>query len=329
VELSHLVHAVGNRALRSPAIHFLAIGGLLFAAAGRQGDPVASERTQLPIPRHRMELARSQFAEAHGRPPTRQEDQALVETLVDEEILYQYALRVGLDQQPVVERRLAQIAEFVEQDPHEPGSQAGLALEARGLGLHQRDPVVRRVLIDAAKRLIRAAVRVRAPTEEMMESFLRTNQDAFMVPSRTRITHVTINRLARGSATEARARALLKRVKTGALGADVAPALGDEAFAPPSLPLLTDRDLERRFGYRFVEALAVAPVGEWSGPVPSRYGLHLVYVHERAPPYLPPLSEIRTQVRRRLVDRLADEWLAFRLQQLRAEFDVVVPDRTS
>jgi parvulin-like peptidyl-prolyl isomerase len=272
-----------------------------------------------------MEVVRGQFAQANGRPPTPQEEKDLVETLVDEEVLYQYALRVGLDRQPVVEQRLALIAEFVEQNPHEAASQVDLASEARELGLHHGDSVVRRVLIDGAKRLIRAAVRIRAPTEEMMETYLRTNPDAFIVPVRTRITQVAMNRLAHGAATEARAQELLERVRARAYTPDAAPALGDNAFAPASLPLLADRDLERRFGHRFVEALAAAPAGEWSGPLPSRYGLHLVYVHERTQPHLPPLSEVRTQVRRRLLDELADEWLAFRLQQLRAEFDIVVP----
>ena len=329
MELTHLVHALGVRVLRSPALHFLIIGGLLFAAVARQGGTDPSERTRLVIPTYRIELARRQFAEGYRPLPTPEEEKELIETLVDEEILYQYALRVGLDKQPVVERRLAQIAAFVYQNPHEAKSQADLALEAMGLGLHHGDFVVRRILIDGAERLIRAAVRVRRPTEEMLKAYLRNNQDAFMVPAKTRITHVAVNRLAHGFGTKEHAQALLKKITEGAYSPEAAPALGDRAFAPPSLPLLTDKDLARRFGYRFVQALMTAPVGVWSGPIPSRYGLHLLYVHERTKPYLPPLSDIKTKVRRRLVEKLADEWLAFRLQQLRAEFDIVVPGRSS
>jgi parvulin-like peptidyl-prolyl isomerase len=74
--------------------------------------------------------------------------------------------------------------------------------------------------------------------------------------------------------------------------------------------------------------LAQAPVGAWFGPVASRYGYHLVWVHERQEAYLPPFAEIRTRVEQRLLEKVADEWLAIRLQQLRAEFDIVVPGRT-
>jgi hydrogenase/urease accessory protein HupE len=244
MELTHMVHAVGARALRSPALHFLLIGGLLFVGVGRREATGASERTRLRIPRSLVELARRQFAEGNRRQPTPDEDRALAENLVEEEILYQYALRVGLDRQPVVERRLAQIADFVEQNPHETSSLVARASEARALGLQQGDPVVRRVLIDGAKRLIRAAVRVRAPTEAMLETYLRHNQDRFMVPVRTRITQVTINRLAHGPATEAHAQALMEKVRSGRYSPEAAPALGDEGFAPASLPPLTDRDLE-------------------------------------------------------------------------------------
>jgi hypothetical protein len=329
MEFTHLVHTLGHRALRSPALHFLIIGAVLFAAFAPQGRMDPPDRARLVIPSYRVDLARREFAEAYRRTPTPEEDKHLLETLVDEEVLYQYALRLGLDKQPVAERRLAQIATFVEQNPEEAKSPAELAAEAEGLGLHHGDAVVRRILIDGAKRLIRAAVRVRRPTEEMMEAYLQNNPEPFMVPAMTRITQVSVNRLAHGSDTEARARALLKRMKRGADPSAAASALGDKAFGPPSLPLLTNKDLARRFGYRFVEALSTAPEGAWSGPIPSRYGFHLVYVHERTQPYLPPLAEVKTQVRRRLVEKLADEWLAFRLQQLRAEFDIVVPGRQS
>ena len=47
-----------------------------------------------------------------------------------EEILYAYARRLGLDKEPVVERRLSQIATFVTENPHEAKSTRELADEA-------------------------------------------------------------------------------------------------------------------------------------------------------------------------------------------------------
>ncbi len=330
---------------RSPALHFLVIGGLLFAIAWQTGmlASPASARPQLTIPAYRIEFARREFVTATGRAPTSEQARKILAALIDQEVLYQYALRLGMHKQPVAERRLAQIASFVAENPHEvsmnPSAEAApfgantplgdksvgtLAKEARNLGLHHGDQVVRRILIDGARRLIRAVVLVREPSEEMLEAYLQGNPEVFLLPTRTRITQVAVNRLAHGEATEARAQALLERLQQGAYAPARGPALGDELTVPSSLPALTDAELARRLGYRFTQALKQVPEGVWSGPIPSIYGLHLVYLHERVAPRMPPLAAVRSKVRWRLRQKLADEWLALRVQQLREEFDIVV-----
>jgi hypothetical protein len=44
------------------------------------------------------------------------------------------------------------------------------------------------------------------------------------------------------------------------------------------------------------EALSTVPPGQWSGPLASPYGLHLVYVSERLPAREPPLDEVLARV---------------------------------
>ena len=109
---------------------------------------------------------------------------------MDQEVLYRYALQLGMDKQPVAERRLARIAAFVARNPHERKSAAERASEALDLGLHHGDLVVRRILIDGARRLIRAVVLVRQPSEEMLEAYLAANGASFITSAKTRITHV-------------------------------------------------------------------------------------------------------------------------------------------
>jgi len=316
--------------LRSPALHFLVIGGLLFGAALWRGaiGPL-EERPRLVIPRYRIDLARKQFAGTAGRVPTPAEDKRIVDSLVEQEVLYQYALRLGMHKQPVAERRLAQIAVFVEQNPDDHKTQAERAKEAVDLGLHHGDLVVRRMIIDGARRLIRAAALVRQPTDAMLEVYLEKNPDPFMLPAKTRITHITVNRLKHGDEAKERARVVLEELRRGSYAPEDATALGDSAFVPPSLPLLDDKDLARRFGYRFVEALKTVPEGVWSRPIQSRYGFEIVFVHERTERYVPPLRKIRKSVKRQFLRKLADEWLALRVEQLRAEFEIVVPGSQS
>jgi parvulin-like peptidyl-prolyl isomerase len=68
------------------------------------------------------------------------------------------------------------------------------------------------------------------------------------------------------------------------------------------------------------------PAGRWSEPIPSRHGHHLVFVHERREAALPALAEVRDQVEQQLLERLADDWLRLRLQELRAEYEIVLPE---
>jgi hypothetical protein len=43
----------------------------------------------------------------------------------------------------------------------------------------------------------------------------------------------------------------------------------------------------------------------------------------------PPLADVRDQVEQQLLEKLADDWLKLRLRELRAEFDIVLPERRS
>jgi parvulin-like peptidyl-prolyl isomerase len=69
------------------------------------------------------------------------------------------------------------------------------------------------------------------------------------------------------------------------------------------------------FGPAFGAAVVRVPVGQWAGPVPSSYGLHLVWVHERTPATLPPLDAIRSRV----VHAVLAEQAAARLERRLAE----------
>jgi len=328
MDVADLVQPSAMSLLRAPALHMIVIGVLLFGGTLLWRGAPSRERPRIVIPTQRLEVVRQAFLVENRRQPTAEEAAALLDHLVDEEVLYQYALKLGMHEQPVAKRRLAQIASFVEANPHDPRSDDERAAEAVNLGLHHGDLVVRRVLIDSARRLIRAVVLTREPNPAMVKEYLAANREPFMWPARTRVTHVAVDGFKWPQDAKERATALLERLQQEAIAPEAAPALGDESFVPSALPLLSSKDLQTRFGAPFEQALKNAPTGAWFGPVASRFGYHLVWVHERQEASLPPFDEIRTRVEQRFLHKVADEWLALRLQQLRAEFDIVVPRST-
>lgn len=320
-------HRIGwslSAALRSPAVHFVVVGALLYALSGSQETEPAAQ-VLLEIPAARVELLRNDLHFELGRSPSPTELRAAVDSLIDEEVLIRHALDLGLDREPAVERRLAQIASFVEGDENdmEQGIEADLANRARALGLQRSDRVVRNILIDRASRLIRAAVLVREPTDAALERYLNENAAVFRRPSRWALAHVELREV---SASEAEQQ--LDLLNEAALGPEIVAAdlagWGKSPSVPSVLPALSERDLARRFGHGFAGALAEMPEGVWAGPVSSPYGLHLVRILEHRPGVVPPLDEVRDEVRGRLRHELAERWLDERLRGLRAEYDVRV-----
>ena len=101
-------------------------------------------------------------------------------------------------------------------------------------------------------------------------------------------------------------------------------ASGDPFLLEQDYRDLAAQDVERLFGGAFAARVAKLPVGPWSGPIESGYGLHLVPVRERTPARLPDLAEVR--------DAVANEWSAVRRREanrafyegLRARYEVTV-----
>jgi parvulin-like peptidyl-prolyl isomerase len=79
-----------------------------------------------------------------------------------------------------------------------------------------------------------------------------------------------------------------------------------------------------KFGDRFAAALDSVPVGRWSGPMESRYGLHLVLIRERKPGSIPILAEVRDQVRRQILNERRQSGMDALYEQMRDNYQVSV-----
>jgi parvulin-like peptidyl-prolyl isomerase len=316
-----------KRWLKAPALHMLALGALLFSIADLGGGALLPRKQRIEIPAHRLEAMLKDFVADTGRGPTRREWEQMIDMQVDDEVLYQYALALGMHENSAAQARLAQISDFVEANPHE-ATQAGKARAAMDLGLHEGDLVVRRILVDSARRLIRSVVLLQKPTPEIVEQFYAAHAAEFTRPALIRISQVAINGFVHPD-SEARARRLLARIRAEQLDFEAALALADETPAPVHLALQTEQGLQSELGSDFATAVMKLRPGSWSEPIPSDYGHHLVWVHEFQEARVLPLEAVRDQVEQAVLQKLADDWLRLRLRELRAEFEIVVPGRAS
>jgi parvulin-like peptidyl-prolyl isomerase len=61
------------------------------------------------------------------------------------------------------------------------------------------------------------------------------------------------------------------------------------------------QEVARVFGSEFAATLHGLPQGAWSEPVPSAYGLHLVFIDDVVPERAPSLDEVRGALERDLL----------------------------
>ncbi|WP_165354667.1 peptidyl-prolyl cis-trans isomerase [Tropicimonas sp. IMCC6043] len=193
-----------------------------------------------------------------------------------------------------------------------------LVREARSLGLDRGDGVVRNRLAQKMEFLTSSVASAMQPEDEVLRKHLERYPERFTAPGRLALEQVYLGE-APGPGNMSTALGALRD------GADPA-EIGMRSLLPATVPLSPAPAVEAIFGGGFAEALDAQPQGEWSGPIGSAYGAHLVRVTNRTAPLLPPFDEIRDRVlldwRREMTEELARS----RYEALVAQYEVILPD---
>jgi hypothetical protein len=270
----------------------------------------------------RVEATFRDHARRTGRAPTPRERRALVERAVDREILVREALDLRLDVgDPVVERRLIQNVRFL--DGRE-ASDARRLQEARALGMVEGDLVARRRLVQRMEQRLSATAHAGEPSEEALEAHRLEQAARFTNAARVRISHVFLAARGADDGAHGRALRLRERLRAQRIGPERAGEFGDAFLAAPALSQRSEAELAKLFGPELAALAMELEPGGWSAPLPSPHGQHLVWLHERVEPELPPLDAIRERVRHSLLDERAAGALTEALVRLRERYTVRV-----
>ena len=166
--------------------------------------------------------------------------------------------------------------------------------EALALGLETDDIVIRRRLRQKMEFISEDVAPPAEPTEAELQAFLDEHAERFRSPSRLSFAQVYLSPDRRGEDAWSDAERLLVTLDAGK--SDPA-GMGDPFLLEQDYRDLATPDVERLFGQAFAARVAEFPVGRWSGPVESGYGLHLVLVRERAPRASPVSARCATRSR--------------------------------
>ena len=174
------------------------------------------------------------------------------------------------------------------------------AREAMAMGMDRDDIVIKRRLRQKLEFLLVDDAGAAPPTDAELKAWLNRHPESFRVEPTLAFRQVLLRPERRGASMTADATKLLARLH--ASGPDVATRdLGDASMLPAETPLQPLRDVANSFGQDFADALMKLVPGQWSGPVESSFGLHLVLVRQRTEGAAADLATVRPLVEREVL----------------------------
>ena len=268
--------------LREPLLHFLLIGIGLFFLFNLLRGGETGAPRDIVVTEARVEALAQSFATTWMRPPTAQEIRGLVDDYIAEEIYYREAIAMGLDQDDIVIRRR----------------------------LRQKMEFISEDAITAAE-----------PTDSELQAYLAKHPEKFVSPASLTFRQVYFSTEKRGDRARPLAEQLLTELQAGRGPADPA-AAGDPTLLPPDMQSASPQTIANTFGSDFAVQVEEAPVGQWSGPLQSGFGLHLVHVDERVAGALPAFDQVRPIVLREYQSEQRTLSNKKFLDSLRAKYDI-------
>ena len=196
-----------------------------------------------------------------------------------------------------------------------------LVQKALALGLAAADRRVRGELVSGLVDSVVSEADADAPTAAEIEEHFQGSAAFFARPGRLRVETLFFSPRSDGSA-RARADSARARLMAGEDSDGVEQELADRQLAEAPDALLPLAKLRDYLGPTLAEALASLEVGNWSKPIEAGEGIWLVRIREHEAQTTPPLAEVEPLVRQDLIRRRGDEALGRYLDSLREEIHV-------
>jgi len=251
-----------KKVLREPLLHFLLLGIAIFAAYSLVSRRGSQEPGKIVISEGQIAAMAEGFTRTWRRPPTQEEMEGLIRDRVQEEVYCR---------------------------------------EAMAIGLEKDDTIIRRRLRQKMEFVTDDIAALAQPTDEQLSAHLKKHAETFRPQRQFSFSHVYLNPERHGENLVRDAAQLLAHLQQAGDKADVA-ELGDSFLLEHKFHALPMNEAARQFGEKFAAKLSELSLNQWQGPVESGYGVHLIWISERAEGRVPALAEVRDAVRREWAD---------------------------
>jgi hypothetical protein len=242
---------------REPLMHFLLLGAAIFAVYGFVSRHRTDKPGEIVVTQGTLETMVTSFTRTWQRPPSEEELGGLVREYIREEAAYREALAMGLDRD---------------------------------------DTIVRRRLRQKLEFLSDDDASRSEPSDAELQAFLEVHAALFRPGASFSFRQVYLNPQIHGANLAQDQARILGKLEQAGPNANLN-SVGDPFLLAQSLQSVSLSEVKQTFGEQFSTSLAALPLGKWSGPVISGYGTHLIFVSQRNEGRLPPLADVRAQVR--------------------------------
>jgi len=191
--------------------------------------------------------------------------------------------------------------------------------EALAMGLDQNDSLIRRRMRQKLEFILEDLSADAEPGKQELNRFLGQHADRFRLEPQISFHQVYLNPDKHGN-LETHAARILKDLRAGTKPE----LLGDPTLMRRTFDLAPLSVIARSFGDTFAQDIVKLSPGEWTGPLYSGLGGHLVMVTEHSKARMPELTEVRAQVKREYLAQRRRELKDLAYQKLREGYEVVI-----
>jgi len=188
--------------------------------------------------------------------------------------------------------------------------------EAVAIGLDKDDTIIRRRLRQKMEFLLDDVTLVE-PTDADLQLYLDNNVDRFRTDAIISFDQIYLNEFSRD-----KAESMLIRLQTGEV--DNPNDLSESHLIPFRLESVSESIVSAQFGDKFKTLLFALDVGEWTGPVDSPFGIHVIRIDNIVAGRVPALQEIRNEVARDWLTDFRSSAQQVILDQMRASYTITI-----
>jgi len=302
---------------KKPICQFLILGLLAYAL-----QQWAGPQALIAVTPNKISLLKSQWQTSTGLQADPARLKALVDVYVEEEILFREALNSNLHEHPQLKSRMVKIAEFLELGSAGDNDEA-LYVKAIDAGLHNNDALTRSMMISSVRNSISNKPELITLSKEQINQYYRDNVDRYVSQASLSFEHVFVSKN-RNLDSKNNAEALRSHEDFSSTESNSLASLGDPFIKGYGFSGLTMDKLTELMGAEFSKDVGQLSVGEWSKPIESVYGWHLVLVKEINPARVLSLSEAQHRVKRDLFKALKGQAYDATLSEIKRGYTVAI-----